>query len=109
MKLVGYQQPTCLCVRMEFVVRIISLSSELYSVSWSCFRLRRSGTLVYVKWRFDLHVECCGSCMVSTKGEGAGKFLGVRKIFARKVLGDFAYKFFPSKIMKTFFWDDLHF
>jgi len=29
MKLVGYQQPTCLCVKMEFVVRTISLSCEL--------------------------------------------------------------------------------
>jgi len=26
MKLVGYQQPTCLCVIMEFVVGTISLS-----------------------------------------------------------------------------------
>jgi len=103
MKLVGYQQPPCLCVRMEFVVRIISLSSEWYSVSWSCFRSRGSGTLVCVKWRFDLHVECCGSCMVSTTGEGAGKFLGMRKIFARKVLGDFAYKFFPQRSWRPFF------
>jgi len=29
-KLVGYQQPTCLCVKMEFVVGTISLSCELY-------------------------------------------------------------------------------
>jgi len=38
MKLVGYQQPTCLCVKMEFVIEKISLSCELYSHSWSCFR-----------------------------------------------------------------------
>jgi len=31
MKLVGYQQPTCLCVKMEFVVGTISLSCELCS------------------------------------------------------------------------------
>jgi len=77
MQLVGYQQPTCLCIKMEFVAGIISLSSELYLVSWTCFRSRGSGTIVYVKWCFDLHVECCGSCMVSTIGVGAGKFLGV--------------------------------
>jgi len=29
-KLVGYQQPTCLCVKMEFVVGTILLSCELY-------------------------------------------------------------------------------
>jgi len=28
-KLVGYQQPTCLCVKMEFVVGTISFSCEL--------------------------------------------------------------------------------
>jgi len=61
MKLVRYQQPTCLCVKMEFVVGIISLACELYSLSWNCHRSRGSGTLVYVKWCFDLHVECCGS------------------------------------------------
>jgi len=40
MKLVGYQLPTYLCVKMEFVVGIISLSREFYSISWSCFRSR---------------------------------------------------------------------
>jgi len=33
MKLVGYQQPICLCAKMEFVVRTISLSCELFSLS----------------------------------------------------------------------------
>ena len=37
MKLVGYQQPTCLCVMMEFVVGTISLSCELYSLSKAAF------------------------------------------------------------------------
>jgi len=37
MKLVGYQQPTCLCVMMEFVVGVISLSCELYSLSNAAF------------------------------------------------------------------------
>jgi len=83
MKLVAYQQPTCLCVKMELVVGIISLSCELYSLSWSCFRSRGSGTIVCRKWCFHLHVECCGSCMVNTIGVGAGKILGVRRIFAR--------------------------
>jgi len=109
MQLVGYQQPTCLCIKMEFVAGIISLSSELYLVSWTCFRSRGSGTIVYVKWCFDLHVECCGSCMVSTIGVGAGKFLGVWKIFsqisklAQKVLGDLGYKFFPQRSWRPFF------
>ena len=31
-KLVGNQQPTCLCVKMEFVVGTISLSCELFSL-----------------------------------------------------------------------------
>jgi len=83
MKLAGYQQRTCLCVKMEFMVGTISLSCELYSFSWSCFRSRGSDTIVYEKCCFNLHVECCGSCMVSTIGVGAGKFVGVRRIFAR--------------------------
>jgi len=33
MKLVGYQQPTCLCVMMEFAVGAISLSCELCPLS----------------------------------------------------------------------------
>jgi len=37
MKLVGYQQPTCLCVKMEFVVGTISLSCELCSFSKAAF------------------------------------------------------------------------
>ena len=37
MKLVGYQQPTCLCVMIEFVVGTISLSCELYSLSKAAF------------------------------------------------------------------------
>jgi len=37
MKLVGYQQPTCLCVMMEFVVATISLSCELCSLSKAAF------------------------------------------------------------------------
>jgi len=37
MKLVGYQQPTCLCVMMEFVVGIVSRSCELCSLSKAAF------------------------------------------------------------------------
>jgi len=37
MKLVGYQQPTCLCVMVELVVGTISLSCELYSLSKAAF------------------------------------------------------------------------
>jgi len=37
MKLVGYKQPTCLCVMTEFVVGTISLSCELYSLSKAAF------------------------------------------------------------------------
>jgi len=48
-KLVGLEQPTCLCVKMEFVVGTISLSCELYSLSWSCFRSYGVGTIVYGK------------------------------------------------------------
>jgi len=50
-KLVGYQQYTCLCVRMEFVVGIISLSREQFSLSSSCIRScgTGTGTVVYGK------------------------------------------------------------
>jgi len=37
MELVGYQQPTCPCVMMEFVVGTISLSCELCSLSKAAF------------------------------------------------------------------------
>jgi len=67
-KLVRYQQPTCLCAKMEFVFgRTTSLSCDLYSLSWSCFRSCGFGTIVYGKWCFVLHVQWCGSCMVSTE------------------------------------------
>ena len=69
MKLVGYQQPTCLCVVMEFVVGTISLSCELYSLSKAAFahvRLAQlcteNGISIYM-----CTVQCCGSCMVSTE------------------------------------------
>ena len=70
--LVGHQQPTCLCVKTDFVVGTISLSCELYSLSWSCFRSCRVGIIVYGKWCFVSHVQCCGSCMVSTTGVRGG-------------------------------------
>jgi len=37
MKLVGYQQLTCLCVKMEFVIKTNSLSCELFSFSKAAF------------------------------------------------------------------------
>jgi len=80
---------------MEFVVGITSLSSEVDSVSWSCFRSPGSGTIVHAKWCFDLHVECCGSCMDSTIGVGAGKFWGVQKIFAR-IFPNFPERFWAT-------------
>jgi len=66
-KLIGYQQPTCLCVKMEFVIGTTSLSCELYSLSWSCLRSCGAGRIVYGKWCFDLHAQCCGTCMVITE------------------------------------------
>ena len=113
MKLVGYQQLTCLCVKMEFVFGIISLLCELYLLSWSCFRSGGSGTIVYRKWCFDLHVECCGSCMVSTTGVGAGKILGVGRIFARifqtcpKSFGRLGLENFLLKYHEDLYWDGL--
>jgi len=56
MKLFGYQQCTFLCVKMEIAVGTYSLSCELYSLSWSCFRSCGAGTTVHGKWCFDLHV-----------------------------------------------------
>jgi len=47
-KLVGYQQPTCLFVKMEFVVGTISLPCDLYSLSWSCFRSCGVDAIVWV-------------------------------------------------------------
>jgi len=66
-KLVGYQQPTGVCVRMEFVFGTISLSCELFLLSCGSFRSCGAGTIVYWKWCSVLHVQCCGSCMVSTE------------------------------------------
>ena len=55
MKLVGYQQPTCLCVMTEFVIGTISLSCELCSLSKAAFvhvRLAQlcteNGILIYM-------------------------------------------------------------
>jgi len=79
-KLIRYQQPTCLCVKFEFLVGTILLSCELFALSCSCFRSSGSDTIAYGKWCFELHVECCGSCVVSTISVAAGKFLGVRRI-----------------------------
>ena len=45
MKLVGYQQPTCLCVMTEFVIGTISLSCELCSLSKATFVHVRSAQL----------------------------------------------------------------
>ena len=45
MKLVGYQQSTCLCVKLEFVVGTISLSCELCSFSKAAFVHVRSAQL----------------------------------------------------------------
>jgi len=67
MKLVGYQQPPCLFVQMEFVVGNILLSCELFSLLWSCFRSSGVGTTVYGTWYLVSHVQCCGSCMVRTE------------------------------------------
>jgi len=45
MKLVGYQQPTSLCVMMEFVVGAISLSCEFCSLSEAAFAHVRAAHL----------------------------------------------------------------
>jgi len=113
MKLVGYQHPTCLCVKMEFVVGIISLSCELHSPSWSCFRSCGSGTIVYGKWCFDLHVECCGSCTVSTIGVRASKFLGCERFLPKfsqtclKSFGQLCQQIFSLKDHEDLFWNEL--
>jgi len=66
MKIFGYQQPTRLCQdgihgwnRFAFLW-IVFTFVELFSFMWV-------GTIVYVKRCFDLHVWCCGSCMVGTE------------------------------------------
>jgi len=113
MKLAGYQQRTCLCVKMEFMVGTISLSCELYSFSWSCFRSHGSVTTVYEKWCFDLHVECCGSCMVNTIGVGEGKFVGGEGFLPEfsqtcpKSFGRLCLQIFSLKDHEDLFWDDL--
>jgi len=58
--LVGYEQHTSLCVKMEFVVGTNLLSCELYSLTWICLRSCGVGTIVYGKWCFVLHVQYCG-------------------------------------------------
>jgi len=38
-----------------------------YSLSFSCIRSCRAAAIGYGKWCFVSHVQCCGSCMVSTE------------------------------------------
>jgi len=49
------------------VIGTIELSCELHSFSWNCFRSFGIGTNAYGKWCFVLHVQCCGSCTISTE------------------------------------------
>jgi len=56
-KVVGYQESTSFCVRMVFMFGTISLSRELFSLLYSCFRSCGAGTIVY--W------ECCFVYMCS--------------------------------------------
>jgi len=61
---VGYQGPSCLYVKMEFVVgNLEPFRFYVNSISWGCFHSCGVGTIGYGKWRFTLHVQCCGSCM----------------------------------------------
>ena len=63
---------------------------------------------------FDLHVECCGSCMVITIGVGAGKFLGCEGFLPKfshtcpKSFGRLCLQIFSLKGHEDLFWDDLH-
>jgi len=68
-KLVGYQyqHPTCLCVKMEFVVGTISLSCELFLLSKAAFVHAGPTQLCTDNGVSYLHVQCCGGCMVSTE------------------------------------------
>jgi len=114
MKLVGYVFFCCLAAYMFLCQGGIrgwnhSLSCELYSLLWSCFRSRGSGAIVYGKWCFNLYVEYCGRCMFSTVGVGAGKCLGVRRIFVRisetcpKRFGRLCLQiFFPQRSWRLF-------
>ena len=58
-KLIGYQQPTGLYVKMKFMVGNISLSCELYSLSWSCLGSCGVGKIVCGKWCFIFLLQCC--------------------------------------------------
>ena len=68
---------------------------------------------MYGKWCFDLHVECCRSCMVSTKGVGVGKFLGCEGFLPEfsqtcpKRFGRLCLQIFSLKDHEDLFWDDL--
>jgi len=64
-KLVGYQQRTCLCVKMKFVVGTISLLCELF-FSGAVFVYVRSAQSCAENILSISHVQRCGSCMVST-------------------------------------------
>jgi len=52
---------------MEFVVGTTLLSCELISLSCSYFHSCGACTIVYRKCYFVLHVQFCGSRMVSTE------------------------------------------
>ena len=81
---------------------------ELFS-----FTLVRHTCVMYGEWCFDLHVECYGSCMVSTIGVGTGKFLefeGFLPAFSQtcpKSFGRLCLQIFSLKDHEDFFWDDL--
>jgi len=62
MKLVGYQQPTCVCVMMEFVVGTISLSCESYSLSKAAFAHVRLAQLCTEN---DISIYMCSAVEVA--------------------------------------------
>ena len=54
-ELVGYQQPSCLRLKMEFVFGTSSLSCNCFHIRSAVF-VRVVPAIVYGKWCFVLHV-----------------------------------------------------
>ena len=83
MKLVGYQQPTCLCVMTKFVIGTISFSCELRSLSKAAF--------VHV---FCQYYYLAFSKMANVWHKSIAKNVG--KFFGKQWFGQYLPNFSPS-------------
>ena len=65
---------------MEIVVGSISLSCELYSLSWSCFRSCGVGTIVYGVWCFVCMCSAVGVAWLAQNIRHSSTRVGLRPV-----------------------------